>query len=605
MKARLFYLLKYYLYWIVFFLIQKPVFMVWQYGLMGEVRGADWLLVPWHGLPLDLSVAAYVAGLVGVCLCVSFWVSWRIIKPVIDSVTGLMLFVSLWIFLGDNGCFPSWGYHLNKDVFTYLASPKEALACAPWWVWLLAVIAFAVLFLACGWGYMRWMKRENEQLANATITQSSQRIGLTLGMLLVTGLLFLPIRGSVTVSTMNTGRVYYSANRMLNLAAVNPVFNLIENVTTKDAALAKYCYMSDEEMHQTIAAMCSDASAETDTLFTTRRPDIVLCILESFSKNAMDAGAMPQLSMLAKEGIFCSNMYAASYRTDRGLMAILGAFPGCAAISLMTMPDKAGRLPQIGQVLKREGYQLKFFYGGDEDFTCMRSFLTSGGFEDRIADRDFPISDRLSKWGVPDHIVMARAAEEIRHHNNGGPYFDVVLTLSSHEPFEVPYHHSEDPYLNAIAYTDSCLGALVDTLRNSPRWDSTIVVMVADHGFAYPPNLQSFDPLHYRIPLVIAGGAVRGAREITTCCQQVDWVPTILHQMGLSAEPFVFARNILDTEAPKQAYYNFVDGFALVSDSALVVYDADAKQVVQGEDTSLLHQAQAIAQYIMTTISML
>ena len=40
-------------------------------------------------------------------------------------------------------------------------------------------------------------------------------------LLLMTGLLFIPIRGGFTVSTMNVGKVYFSAEQRLNHAAIN------------------------------------------------------------------------------------------------------------------------------------------------------------------------------------------------------------------------------------------------------------------------------------------------------------------------------------------------------------------------------------------------
>lgn len=604
MKARLVYLLKYYLFWIVFFVVQKPFFMLWQRNLLGEVRPIDWVLVPWHGLPLDLSVAAYITMVAGVLLCVSCWVSWHVMRHIIKGLTALVLFVALWTLLGDNGCFPSWGYHLNKDIFSYLSSPAEALACAQWWVWLLGCVAFLVLFIGWGWLYLKWMRCPTIYPIEG---RRAQGIG-TLVLLIVTGALFLPMRGSVTVSTMNTGRVYYSTNRMLNIAAINPVFNIIETLSEDRFVPNRYNYMPHEEAQHIVQQLVNsnDPIQLTDTLLNTQRPHIVVCILESFSKNAMEAGAMPRLSELTQEGVFFSNAYAASYRTDRGVMAVLGAFPSCATASLMLLPSKSGQLPQIGQVLKEEGYQLKFYYGGDEDFTNMRSYLITGGFDNRVADRDFPLADRMSKWGVPDHILFSKATKEIASRKREDPpTLDVILSLSSHEPFEVPYHHINHPYLNAIAYTDSCLGAFVDSLRMSERWSNTVVVLVADHGYLYPDGIANHDPLHFKIPLVMVGGAVRAPREINKLCQQIDWVPTLLHQMGLDASQFGFAKDIMDERANSYAYYNFGDGFALITDTSKVVVDASANQIIMGDSTNLEQQAKAITQTIMETINRL
>jgi len=598
---------KYYVFWIVFFIIQKPLFMLWQHRLIGDARAIDWLLVPFHGLPLDLCVASYIMAIMGLLLCVSCWVPSKFILQMRDVLTGIVLFVSILVMLGDNACFPSWGYHLNRDVFTYLASPKEALACAPWWIWTLGILALAILWGLWWWIYkVLFHSNDAQWLSDENGFGPINRVRQTAIVFCLTILLFLPIRGSWTVSTMNTGRVYYSEHRILNLAAVNPLFNIVESMCAEHSLSDVYCYMSSADAQNITDDLFLNGSSSVvmDTILATNRPDIVLIILESFTQNAVDAGATPNLSSLAQEGVYFSNMYAASYRTDRGIVALLSGFPGCAAYSIMRVPDKSAQLPQIGQVLKKEGYQLKFFYGGDEDFTNMRSYLLCGGFENRIADRDFDVSDRLTKWGVPDHILFSRASKEISHRSvSAPPSFDVLLSLSSHEPFEVPYQHFQNKYLNAVAYTDSCLGAFVDSLRLSPRWDKTLVVMVADHGFPYPYDLQGFSPSRYRIPFVLAGGAVKGHREIITCCQQVDWIPTILNQMNLDASEFVFAKDVLNQDISPFAYYHFMDGFALIKDSTAVIYDAAGKNAIEGNNSQLLRQAQAVSQIIMETIN--
>ena len=604
MKTRLILFIRMYVYWLLFFVLQKPLFMVWQYPLLGDVRMIDWLLVPWHGLPLDLSMASYVMLAVGLILCVSWWVRWNKLHYALDGITGICLFVGLWTVLGDNGCFPSWGYHLDRDIFSYLASPKEALACAPWWVWVLGGVGFVVLFALWWFVYKRITKAYSATEVYEPLW--SRRSGWTLVMLLLTGALFLPIRGSVTVSTMNSGRVYYSDNQMLNLAAVNPLFNVVESLGSGNFDASEYTYMSTEDAKQEVMKwLPSDRfDRESESLLTTKRPNVVLVILESFSMNAWQA--MPRLQQLSKEGLFFSNIYANSYRTDRGVVSVLSGYPGQPTTSLMVAPYKSQSLPQLGQCLKKEGYELKFYYGGDEDFTNMRSYLVQGGFEDRVADRDFPASARVSKWGAPDHLLMDYAAKDILKKYDEHPEqkrLSTVLSLSSHEPFEVDYHHREHPYLNAIAYTDSCLGAFVDSLKQSSMWDSTLIVMVADHGYPYPQDLQSYMPARYRIPIVMAGGAVRCPKQIDRLGSQIDLVPTLLCQMGLDADDFVFGKNIVDTVQHEFAFFAYNDGFGLIVPNDTVVVDAKANKTMIGNNKELEYSARAFVQRVMETIN--
>lgn len=599
MKDRLRLFLTYYVYWIIFFVLQKPLFMLWQYRLLGDVAWSDWFLVPWHGLPLDLSTAAYITVLYGLLLVASVWVRWSVIEKIADVITALLLTIALWVILGDNGAFPSWGYHLDKDIFAYLQSPNEVLACAPWWLWAVGAVAFAALFTGWWFVYRYLLHKEPEKPEGI-----GRKIASTVVMVVLTALLFLPIRGSVTVSTMNTGRVYYSDNRMLNLAAVNPVFNIVESLSENHLDATRYTYMSDDDCAAYVQRMLRDSCATVEPLLITARPNIVLFILESFSSNAWDV--MPNMQRLAAEGIYFDNVYANSYRTDRGVMAVLGAYPGCATTSVMMIPSLSQRLPQIGQVLKANGYDLKFYYGGDEDFTNMRSYLVTGGFEQRVSDHDFPMSQRLSKWGVPDHILFRYAAQDIiRRGAEGQRYFSTILSLSSHEPFEVDYHHYRSGYLNAIAYTDSCLGAFVDTLRTSPVWDSTLIVCIADHGYPYPDGVTNYDPRRYHIPLVFTGGVVRQPRVISTLCSQIDWLPTLLHQMNLDASDFIYAKDILTSQHNAFAYYNFVDGFAYMDSTGTTVIDAVVdKSLIQTQpDNDRTSKAKAFTQYIMTKLS--
>ena len=601
MKDRLRLWLTYYLFWIVFFVVQKPLFMIWQYRLLGDVAWSDWFLVPWHGLPLDLSTAAYITVLYGLLLVASVWVRWSVIEKIADVITGILLTIALWVVLGDNGAFPSWGYHLDKDLFAYLQSPNEVLACAPWWLWAVGVIAFVALFT--GWWFLyRYLFHKAPESSESI----GKKIATTAVLIIVTALLFLPIRGSVTVSTMNTGRVYYSDNRMLNLAAVNPVFNIVESLSENRLDATRYTYMSDDECAAYVKRMLSDSCDTVEPLLTTTRPNIVLCILESFSSNAWEV--MPNMQRLAAEGIYFDNVYANSYRTDRGVMAVLGAYPGCATTSVMMIPSKSQQLPQIGQVLQRNGYDLKFYYGGDEDFTNMRSYLVTGGFEQRVSDHDFPMSQRLSKWGVPDHILFDFAAKDIIRRNKISTVnyqLSTILSLSSHEPFEVDYHHYRSGFLNAVAYTDSCLGAFVDTLRTSPAWDSTLLVLIADHGYPYPEGVRNYEPQRYRIPLIFAGGAVKQPRVISTLCSQIDWLPTLLHQMQLDASDFIYAKDILSSEHNAFAYYNFVDGFAYIDSTGTTVIDAAVnKPLIETQPADdRANKAKAFTQHIMTKLS--
>lgn len=431
-------------------------------------------------------------------------------------------------------------------------------------------------------------------------------------LLLMTGLLFIPIRGGFTVSTMNVGKVYFSAEQRLNHAAINPAFSLMESLAKQKDFSKQYRFMEAAEADRLFKDMLEPAVAggqteETDsvrqsadslhTLFNTQRPDVLFVILESFSSRLMTAlGGEPNIAIhldsLSKEGVLFTNFYANSFRTDRGLVAILSGYPAQPTTSIMKYPRKTQSIPAIAGSLRKAGYGTKYYYGGDADFTNMRSYLMSSGFEDIVSDQDFPVTERLSKWGAHDHLVFNRLLEDLKTEAAEGtteektPYFRVLQTSSSHEPFEVPFRRLENDRLNAFAYTDSCAGDFVRQFRELPQWKNTVIVFVPDHLGAYPEHIDNLSVERYRIPLLMVGGAIREPRRIDVYGSQHDIAATLLAQLALPHEEFVFSKDMLNPASPHFAFFTVPDAFGMVTADNQVIFNCQAGAVVVDEGTA-------------------
>ena len=431
-------------------------------------------------------------------------------------------------------------------------------------------------------------------------------------LLLMTGLLFIPIRGGFTVSTMNVGKVYFSAEQRLNHAAINPAFSLMESLAKQKDFSKQYRFMEAAEADRLFKDMLEPAGAggqteETDsvlqpadslhTLFNTQRPDVLFVILESFSSRLMTAlGGEPNIAVhldsLSKEGVLFTNFYANSFRTDRGLVAILSGYPAQPTTSIMKYPRKTQSIPAIAGSLRKAGYGTKYYYGGDADFTNMRSYLMSSGFEDIVSDQDFPVTERLSKWGAHDHLVFNRLLEDLKAEAAKGtaeektPHFRVLQTSSSHEPFEVPFRRLENDRLNAFAYTDSCAGDFVRQFRELPQWKNTVIVFVPDHLGAYPEHIDNLSVERYRIPLLMVGGAVREPRRIDVYGSQHDIAATLLAQLALPHDEFVFSKDMLNPASPHFAFFTVPDAFGMVTADNQVIFNCQAGTVVVDEGTA-------------------
>lgn len=605
MRERIILFFKTYLLFVVIFIIQKPLFMAYYHAQYAEVSWTEWLKVVWHGMPLDLSLAGYLTLIPGLLLMISAWALPKILKRI---WAGYFIFVSCLIsliFVVDLGLYSFWGFRLDATpLFYFLSSPKDAFASVSIGFVLSGILAFVLMVALLYWLFQKILFSTGE---SSQLKLPYHSLSVSGALLLLTGVLFIPIRGGFTVSTMNTGKVYYSTNVLLNHAATNPAFNLMESLSKQKDFASQYRFLEPAEADKLMTSLIDPTvvaamECRPDTLpqpsiklFRESHPDICLVILEGFSSKLMTAlGGAPdiavQLDSLSHEGILFTNFHANSFRTDRGLVAILSGYPAQPTTSIMKYPLKTSKLPAISRRLRQAGYGTHYYYGGDADFTNMRSYLMASGMEDIVCDKDFPIGERLSKWGVHDHLVFRRLLDDLKNDSmNVGahrkPMYRVIQTSSSHEPFEVPYRRLEDDRMNAFAYTDSCVGDFVRQFKELPQWKNTVLIFVPDHLGATVEPLSLYALDRFQIPMLMIGGAVNQPRKIDVYGSQQDLAATLLAQLGLPHYEFVFSKDMLDSTAPHFAFFTVPDAFGMATSDNQLIFDNQASQVVLDEGT--------------------
>ena len=608
-KAFLFYFQNF-CFWLLVMMAQKPLFMLWHHDLFVKNTLADWGRVAFHALPLDLSLAAYLTAIPMLLALTDPWVKRRPWRRFV--ALGYYAFASLPVaiaFVVNMGLYSFWKFPLDATpIFYFFSSPKDALASVSLWFALagvLAIMAVAAAIFIAAW---RWLP-----LAVPRAERLSGRIIVTLCMVVLTGLLIIPIRGGVTVSSTNTGKVYFSGQQSLNHAAVNPLFSFMESVAHAEDFARQYRFMSNEaadrQFHQMVYTQTSPTSHQSLLKADVVKPDVYMIVLESFSSVLMKTlGGLPDVAVnldrLSKEGVLFTRFYANSFRTDRGLVSILSGFPAQPTMSIMKYPRKTAKLPSIAAAMKQAGYGADYYYGGDADFTNMRSYLVNSGYEKIVSDVDFPVKERLSKWGVPDHLVFARLLNDLRGAKQAKPMLRVLQTSSSHEPFDVPYHRLSNKRLNAFAYTDDCVGKFVEQLKRIGRWDNSLIVLVPDHQGCYPEDISNTDFARYQIPLIMLGGAIERPCRIDRIGSQNDIAATLLAQLGINHDKFMFSKDMLDAQAPAFAWFAVPDLLGIVTDEGGVIYDTKLEKTVNsyGRPTRPLRMGQAWLQKLYDII---
>lgn len=579
----------------------KMLFMAFNVNIYGVYGLGDWWAPLWNGLAMDLSMAGYL------CAPVAFlalwpgnqkdtdhgWVrwGWRIWSWVIAAAVGASVVV-------DAVLYPYWGLKLDATpLFYFMTSPQAAVASISFMqvVTICLVIGLIVALLH------KALSKIWKALTPRSNVHGIRQILSLAGMgVICLGLLFLAIRGGVTVGTMNLSRAYYTSDRRLCHAAVNPLFSFVFSLAHQSHPGQEFRYFSPQEAARRFAALNqADTSVVTPPRpqLHTSRPDIYIIILESFSAHLLPSlGGEPiavGLDSIARQGLSFTQCYASSFRTDRALPAILSGYPAQPSTSLMRFTDKVERLASLPSLLKAQGYDLAYYYGGDASFTNMATYVRSMGFDRLTRDTDFPVTERLSKWGVHDDVLLRKASERWQQ-GAKAPMLTVIQTSSSHEPFEVPYQSGlSDERANAFAYTDHWVTQWINHLRQSGRWSRSLVVLVPDHYGCYPRDLQGALERHH-IPLIIAGGALRDApRQTDAVMAQSDLAGTLLGILGIDHTSLKWSKDVFDPATPQYAFFSEPEWAALLTPGGLQVVDFNTS--AQGDTT-----AQEVKAYLQT-----
>ena len=577
MRDKLLFLLKYYLFWVVFSWVAKVVFLIYQYKETATLTGYDYVMIFAKGFRMTLSFGGYVILLSCVLMAIGVFLSAKILKRIFSCLTLLLLVMSSLIIVGDLELFKNWGYHMDATPLFYLKTPGEAMASTPTGLIVLLLLLYAVMVVVFYTFYRRWV---------AKTFYSDRREALWHGIiyLILGGVAFIPVRGGFNVAPMNVSFVFFNNKNMYaNQAAINPVWNFLYEVMHINKIKGNYAFMPEEKVQQLVDSVYME-TGDYPRVLKTDRPNVVVLLLETFTLNAWDA--MPNLQAVAKEGIFFSNIYATGNRSDRGILGVISGFPAYPNVSMLKYPNKTYEQPRFPLYFEAEGYSTRFYYAGDLNFGGFRSYVTMS-FQSVVTEDDFSgeaIENRF-KWGVHDGYMLDRLYEDLRIAQV--PFMYMAFTMSSHEPFIVPMEtkipgdDNGSKLKNAIAYTDQCLGEFFEKCKKSGLWDNTLFVLVADHGTRHVGNLQPHLPEAYRIPMIFTGGAL-SVRDsvVNTLGSQTDMVATLFAQLGMDASAFHYSKNLLNPAAVPFAFYAFTNAAAVVTANGAYIYDLKTKKPI-------------------------
>ncbi|MBP6334407.1 MAG: sulfatase-like hydrolase/transferase [Bacteroidia bacterium] len=562
-----------------------------------------------HGARMDISVICYFLTLP---VLVVFLLP---LKPALYLYQKLniyhrILILLLTILLASNVLvFHFWGNLINFRALSYLADPVQMLHSLSS-LQLIAVFVCLAILIFLSWVVFK--KTCSLPVYNETKISPFQRIVaiLSLSFLMVTG-----IRGGWQLIPMNQSTVAFSGNNFLNQSALNPAWHLAYEI--KNARLLDgnpFHKMEDSVAEALVKELFVNASDTFPQILKFQKPNIVVIILESHTADVVgsqggEKNVSPFLDTMISEGLLFSSVLSSGSRTDQGIVSILNGWPATPYHSIMRSTEKSAKLPSLPKDFKAKGYQTSFYYGGESNFSNLNLYLIGQTFDLIKEMKDFDDNTPRGKWGVFDEYVFERQASELSQTSQ--PFFSVLMTLSNHEPFDIPGtprfpgSSEADRFKSAAAYTDDCLRRYINSVKQQPWYDNTLFIVVADHGHRLPYYKDEVFPNTKLIPLLFYGNVLNPdyhGKRITKQGGHHDIPGTLLPQLNMDASAYHWSKNLLNAGTRNFSYYQieYVMGWVQEEDYFVFSYPkkdflVDSIQTVSERD-ALLQLGQAFIQ---------
>lgn len=376
------------------------------------------------------------------------------------------------------------------------------------------------------------------------------------------------------------------------------------------------------------------------------KPNIIFILIDALRRDRISPYGCrintPTIQQVADDGILCTNAFATSYWTRPTVASIFTSLlprDHTANSIFQTLPDD---IPLLAGELKKAGYKTagfsantnisernkynrgfdKFhFYPGETYLPTLHHEVLKldllRNFDNKL-NSSFRVFGRRKKIYSMAEDLTSRALEWLEA-NRHTKFFIYLHCMEPHEPYYRhpfngdcvrPLHEPTDEndvdrfysfYDGEIEYADRQISVLIDYLKETGLYDSTLIIVTADHGeeffdhyawkhmmpFMYDELIHI--PLIFKLPL-----SKRRGETDSRLISQIDLAPTILRFIGKSPpESWMgndyfdpsFSRNEIIAQAPgifcirtpEYKWINAIPNFARIRFRGLRYKDLDPR----------------------------
>jgi len=502
-----------------------------------------------RGLRFDISAIIYTNAVFIILSLLPFAFTQQrwyqlILKTLFIVVNGICLLLNL----ADIAYFPFIQKRMQFGVLRFATGreDKDLLSLLPlllkqyWWL-----LLFFIMML---WGLIRFYNRTLKN-SKPVIFKLPQYIAHSLVLAFALGLSVLGMRGGFQSELLNI----IHASQMTKVENIpvllNTPFTLVK--TIKNKGLPEVHYFSDNEIGE-----CFNGIHKPSYTNSLNKQNVMVIMIESLSKKYLGLfnkeAKTPFMDSLFSEGLLFTNAYANAKVSTQGIPAILSSIPSWQDDFFVSSNYSTNKITSIANLLKPHGYTSAFYHGGRNGSMGFDTYCSLAGFEKYIGKDQYPNqSDYDGNWGIWDEQFLQFTADEIKKLPQ--PFVSAILTLSTHTPYSIPekyksiFPKQDDEMLSCIQYLDLSLRKFFEKIKTEPWFSNTLFIFSADHT-AHGLSETNTSPLdYYGIPIVFykPDGSLNGTDDRTA--NQIDILPSALHQLNYSGEYFALGKNLFDT----------------------------------------------------------
>jgi phosphoglycerol transferase MdoB-like AlkP superfamily enzyme len=354
-------------------------------------------------------------------------------------------------------------------------------------------------------------------------------------------------RGGYQEKPLTPAHAYGAEGSNWAALALNTGFTALKS---KHKEIEASSYMPDSEVKQILEAARTPVSLKSYP-----GQNVVVLLVESLSLEVMNqpTDVTPFLNGLKEKSLFFENAFANGRRSIDAVPSILGSLPALMNEPFINTDYRANHVRGLPNILAEQGYKSIFFHGGRNGTMFFDVMSAMFGVQSYFGKSEYGRGDDDEAWGVFDGPFLQRVVVELSR--AAAPFFSVVFTLSSHNPYKLPESYvysgpeSTSPYLKSISYVDQALKDFFISAAKEPWFENTLFMITGDHtGESMDVRFQS-ELGSYRVPMILysPSGNIK-PRKSTKLVQHADISASVMDYLGLlntSTPPTLIGQSML------------------------------------------------------------